>query len=230
MPGQQAIFQSMTRNQGSQEAAYYLSLLAYFDNVRAKIDALPEGGGAPRLLVINVIVWGARYVDSLLPYSFPSLMAAGNIPQLARGRRVIIDIFTTQADRDAITASPAGKAVMACATLRFTIIADNLLSGAAQKSVFNYDRWLIAGAQQCSALHARRIGADVTFSPANYGPVMAPNTVILLRNALGVAFVEKRPLKVAYWALVTLGTGLSLLACRRARARIRFSKFFSVQF
>jgi len=153
----------MTRNQGSQEAAYYLSLLAYFDNVRAKIDALPEGGGAPRPLVMNVIVWGARYVDSLLTYSFPSLMAAGNIPQLARGRRVIIDIFTTQGDRDAITASPAGKAVMACATLRFTIIADNLLSGAAQKSVFNYDRWLIAGAQQCSALHARRIGADVTF-------------------------------------------------------------------
>ena len=60
MPGQQAIFQSMTRNQGSQEAAYYLSLLAYFDNVRAKIDALPEGGGAPRPLVMNVIVWGAR--------------------------------------------------------------------------------------------------------------------------------------------------------------------------
>ena len=90
-------------------------------------------------------------------------MAAGNIPQLARGRRVIIDIFTTPADRDAICASPAGKAVMECATLHFTVIPDNLLSGAAQKAVFNYDRWLIAGAQQCSALHARQIGADVTF-------------------------------------------------------------------
>ncbi len=36
---------------------------------------------------------------------------------------------------------------------------------------------------------ARKIGADVTFSPANYGPVMAPKSVILLRNALSVAFV-----------------------------------------
>ena len=71
---------------------------------------------------------------------------------------------------------------------------------------------------------ARRIGADVTFSPANYGPVMAPGTVILLRNALGVAFVEKRPLKMAYWALVTLGTALSLLACRRAIAVSEFAR------
>ena len=31
---------------------------------------------------------------------------------------------------------------------------------------------------------AKRIGADVTFSPANYGPLLAPNSVVLLRNAL----------------------------------------------
>ena len=71
---------------------------------------------------------------------------------------------------------------------------------------------------------ARRIGANVTFSPANYGPIWAPGTVILLRNALGVAFVEKRPLKMAYWALVTLGTALSLLTCRRAIAVSEFAR------
>lgn len=63
---------------------------------------------------------------------------------------------------------------------------------------------------------AKRIGADVTFSPANYGPLMAPNSVILLRNALSVAFVERRVAKLGYWALVYLATFLSLLASRRA--------------
>ncbi|MCH7937450.1 MAG: glycosyltransferase [Proteobacteria bacterium] len=63
---------------------------------------------------------------------------------------------------------------------------------------------------------ARKIAADVTFSPANYGPIMAPNSVILLRNALSVAFVERRPVKLAYWGLVYLGTFLSLLVSRRA--------------
>lgn len=65
---------------------------------------------------------------------------------------------------------------------------------------------------------ARRIGAHVTFSPANYAPLAAPNSVILLRNALSVAFVERRPVKLAYWAALYLGTALSLIVCRRAIA------------
>jgi len=71
---------------------------------------------------------------------------------------------------------------------------------------------------------ARRIGADVTFSPANYGPVLAPNNVILLRNALSVAFVERRPVKLAYWAMVYIGTALSLFACRRAISVSNFAR------
>jgi glycosyltransferase involved in cell wall biosynthesis len=63
---------------------------------------------------------------------------------------------------------------------------------------------------------ARTIGADVTFSPANFGPLLAPNTVLLLRNALSVAYVERRPLKVAYWILVYLMTLTSLIVSRRA--------------
>ena len=63
---------------------------------------------------------------------------------------------------------------------------------------------------------AKKIGADVTFSPANYGPLFAVNSVILLRNALSVAFVERRLVKLGYWALVYFGTFLSLLVSRRA--------------
>ncbi len=69
---------------------------------------------------------------------------------------------------------------------------------------------------------ARKIGANVTFSPANYGPLTVPNSVILLRNALSVAFVERRPVKLAYWALVYLATFLSLL---RARGAITVSDY-----
>lgn len=61
---------------------------------------------------------------------------------------------------------------------------------------------------------ARDINADVTFSPANYGPVFAPRTVILLRNALSVAFVERRLPKILYWAMLYVGTLLSVLVAR----------------
>jgi glycosyltransferase involved in cell wall biosynthesis len=65
---------------------------------------------------------------------------------------------------------------------------------------------------------ARRIKADITFSPANYGPIFAPNSVIMLRNAVSVGFVEKRPVKLAYWALLFIATLISLTVCKRAIA------------
>ena len=65
---------------------------------------------------------------------------------------------------------------------------------------------------------ADRIAADVTFSPANYGPVFAPNPVIMLRNAPAVGLVERRPGKIAYWALLSLASAASLLGARAAIA------------
>ncbi len=73
-------------------------------------------------------------------------------------------------------------------------------------------------------LLARRLAVDVTFSPAKYGPFGVPNSVILLRNALSVAFVERRPVKLMYWLLVYLGTALSLLVCRRAIAVSNYAR------
>jgi len=65
---------------------------------------------------------------------------------------------------------------------------------------------------------ARKISADVTFSPANYGPIFARNPVVMVRNAVSVGFVERRPLKLAYWALLYLATLMSLVTSKGAIA------------
>jgi glycosyltransferase involved in cell wall biosynthesis len=65
---------------------------------------------------------------------------------------------------------------------------------------------------------AKRIGAMVTFSPANYGPIFAPKLVILLRNSLSVGLFERRISKISYWLLLYLATSLSLLFSIRAIA------------
>ena len=67
------IFKRMDETQGSREAAYYLSLMAHFDGLRAEIDALPEAGDgtARRPLLMNIVVWGASFVESLLTYGQP---------------------------------------------------------------------------------------------------------------------------------------------------------------
>lgn len=71
---------------------------------------------------------------------------------------------------------------------------------------------------------ARGIGAKVTFSPANYGPLLAPGQVIMLRNALGVAFVEKRISKIAYWIVLYAVTVLSIVRSSRIIAVSEFVK------
>jgi len=65
---------------------------------------------------------------------------------------------------------------------------------------------------------ANIMSVDVTVSPANYGPLMAPAQIIILRNSLAVASKETRPIKRLYWGGLTLMTALSLLTCRRAIA------------
>ena len=72
--------------------------------------------------------------------------------------------------------------------------------------------------QTALPLLARRMGAEVTFSPANFGPLLAPAPVILLRNALAVGESEKRVSKRLYWKALGAMTWMSLLRCRHAIA------------
>jgi glycosyltransferase involved in cell wall biosynthesis len=65
---------------------------------------------------------------------------------------------------------------------------------------------------------ARRVGADVVFSPANYGPVFARRSVILLRNAMGVGLIDRRLRQRLYWAAVYAATAASVLRARRVMA------------
>ena len=71
---------------------------------------------------------------------------------------------------------------------------------------------------------ARSMSADVTFSPANYGPLFAPNRVILLRNSLAVVGRETRLSRRPYWIGLALMTGLSLLTCTKAIAVSRYAR------
>ena len=65
---------------------------------------------------------------------------------------------------------------------------------------------------------ARRLSCDVVFSTANYGPLNISNGVILLRNSLDVATVERRFRKLIYWGLIYVATMVSLLTARRVIA------------
>lgn len=83
---------------------------------------------------------------------------------------------------------------------------------------------LLAWEQLVLPIRARAISADVTFSPANYGPLFAPAPVLLLRNALAVIGREGRLAKRLYWLGLALMTAICLLGCRRAIAVSNYAR------
>ena len=67
-------------------------------------------------------------------------------------------------------------------------------------------------------LIAWAMGADAVFSPANFGPLLARNHVILLRNSTSVIRLTKRFRPMFYWGLLSIATFISLLTAKRAIA------------
>jgi glycosyltransferase involved in cell wall biosynthesis len=83
---------------------------------------------------------------------------------------------------------------------------------------------LLLWEQMSLPLLARTMSADVTFSPANYGPLFAPAPVIMLRNALAVVGAETRPHKWLYWSGLAFMTAVSLFTCVRAIAVSEYAR------
>jgi len=72
---------------------------------------------------------------------------------------------------------------------------------------------------------ARRIGAEVTYAQANYGPLLAPGLVVSLVNTTEVTRDETRASKRLYWAALSAMTFLSLVVAKRATAISEHVKF-----
>ena len=67
-------------------------------------------------------------------------------------------------------------------------------------------------------LHAWAMGADVVYSPANYGPILARNHVISLSNAVSVIQFTRKLKPIFYWLALTFATFISLLTAKKAIA------------
>ena len=62
------------------------------------------------------------------------------------------------------------------------------------------------------------MGANVVFSPANYGPIFARNHVSLLRNAVSVIRLIDRIQPALYWIMLAIATFVTFLTAKRSIA------------
>lgn len=73
-------------------------------------------------------------------------------------------------------------------------------------------------------LLSRAMPADVTFSPANFGPLFARTPVIMLRNAFTVGNDDPRFIRRLYWKAMAFMTAASLMTCSRAIAVSQYAR------
>ncbi|MDD9915092.1 MAG: hypothetical protein OXT01_10570, partial [Rhodospirillaceae bacterium] len=144
----------------SASAVQLLALLDFVDLEKQRIQDLPPSGeGRTAPLMINAIVWGDAYLDALFAYGLPSLLAPGNLPAVARDREIIFDFYTRERDRPRIDSHPSVVAVKRFAKFRYNLIPEAVLA----EDLTDAARWCAGAAQQCSALRAKQLGADLLF-------------------------------------------------------------------
>jgi hypothetical protein len=116
-----------------------------------------------RFAVIGSVVWGQRFVDKFMDYCLPSLLAPGNIPALARKRKVVHSIVTTEADRDRIVAHPAFARLRELAEVVFTCFPQEFLERREQSGYNFYHFYGLLDHQ--SVFMASALQADLYLLP-----------------------------------------------------------------
>lgn len=76
------------------------------------------------------VIWGTEFVNMFLRFGLRSLLAEGNLPDLARAHRVVFTIYTTEPDARAIEASPAFVQLRESVDVRFSFFTANDIDSA----------------------------------------------------------------------------------------------------
>jgi hypothetical protein len=67
----------------------------------------------------NLVAWGPAFVDRLLTWALPGLMAPGNLPALASRHQLDLRVYTTPADAGALERAPLFQRLRALMPVRF---------------------------------------------------------------------------------------------------------------
>lgn len=145
----------------SQDAQFYRDLLvlaAAWSRDAAELAAETD------TIRLSLPVWGADYVAATTSGLLRTLLAPGNLPALAQGRAVRLEITTSARDRAALERAPVVAALRQHAAIDFFIVPDHLVGRPAPQD-FSY--WLMSAAHMATAERARRSGTGASFLTAD---------------------------------------------------------------
>ena len=131
---------------------------------------------------IVTVLWGARFVDRFLSMTLATMLAPGNIPALAKARRVSYRIFTGENDAHRLRGSPLFQRLEQLLPVNISVISPGGDGGKYQAAI----RYYIQSLQEARAtsaatilLHPDAIWADgamlriAELADAGYAAIMA---------------------------------------------------------
>lgn len=142
-----------------------LDIMAYTDEL-ARPPA-PQIAPQGRPTVINLAVWGERFIRETETTFLPCCLAPGNVPALARHGTVYLRIHTRAEDVERIRALPVIQALALRAVIDIAVIPEKLLNGAHHAGKGMWNRLLFAAVQYADLMFARSIGADFLIGVAD---------------------------------------------------------------
>lgn len=153
------------------------------------------------MAVIGSIVWGERFVEKFMDYHVASLLARGNIPSLARHRKVVHSIVTTEADRQRVMAHPLFEHLGKHAEVVFTCFPEKFIEQREREGYNFYQFYGLLDHQ--SVFLAAALQAELYLLPVDI--VLSDHSLSNLSRRLGrvdgcsVAGIECEPADLRAW-------------------------------
>ena len=141
----------------------YANLYSFMTQLRRDMqEELPAISMGDPTLLLSYSVWGKQYTQLFLNYCLPSLLADGNLPQVRRSKRILMDLYSTARDFKTITSSKVFKKLAGICEVNQIEIPENILGSMVYKdhpTTFVYD--IYGGFHHMSMERARLLGADL---------------------------------------------------------------------
>lgn len=149
-------------------ARFVKSMLDRYDGwVADLVQSIGEERSGRRPFVISIPVWGQPFTDNFVRYCCASLLAANNLPALARDHSVHLVIFTSQETATHLEADPLLGRLRQHATIRFVLYDDRQI-GYAKTMEAHYGREPVYYSERSLAFYYARTCKFVLMSCAHY--------------------------------------------------------------